>query len=53
MSSLSEEDLHLEEEVQMSFEEITRKEGQLKNLLEVTNFLFRKTEESSVKFIKE
>ena len=33
----------------MSFEEITRKENQLKQLIEVTNFLFNKGEDLKCK----
>jgi hypothetical protein len=43
MDSSGNEDFALEDEVQMSFEEITKKENLLKKIIEVTNFLFEKS----------
>lgn len=43
MDSSGNDDFALEDEVQMSFEEITKKENLIKKLIEVTNFLFEKS----------
>jgi hypothetical protein len=46
MNSKQEEDFDLEDEVAMAFEEVTRREKQMKQVIEVTNFLFTNQETS-------
>ena len=49
MDSSGNEDFALEDEIQLSFEEITKKEILLKKIIEVTNFLFEKGSETQQK----